>query len=163
MISGGLAGKLLIAGWYYDPLTYAPLCLLAALWQVLRARYYALRGNWVALKLCGLRLLIWVVAMACLIGAHNYYLKATQKKADALVLSLQSYRVREGRYPHSLKALVPRDISVVPVVTWSPGHLQPFRYRLQGEAGDQFMLMFDSGFRLQRTYDSITAKWTLRD
>ncbi len=162
-ISGGLAGMLLIVGWYYDPLTYAPLCLLAVLWQVLRGLYYALRRNWAALKLCGLRLLIWLIAMACLIVAHNFNLKETQKRADVLLSALQSYRAREGRFPPSLDALVPRDVAVLPLVARAPSRLQPFRYRVQGEAGDHFMLMFESGFRLQHTYDSTTAHWTLRD
>ena len=80
-----------------------------------------------------------------------------------MVSVLQSYRAREGRFPQTLDALVPRDIAVLPVVARAPSHVQPFRYRVQGEGGDKFLLMFHSGFRLQHTYDSTTAQWTLRD
>ena len=163
IVSVILAGILVTVGWYQDALVFAPLCLLAAFWQVLRAMYYALRRNGPALKLCGMRLLIWAAAMAILIAAHNYYLNTTKKSADAVVASLQIYCAREGRFPLNLEALAPRDIPAVPAATMAPGNVYPFRYRVSGDKAENFTLRFYTGFRHQHIYDSTTGKWELTD
>lgn len=163
LITAALATLLVAGGIYVDALSIAPLCLLAVVWQVLRALYYVLRRNWPALKLCGLRLLIWIAAMFALIMVHNYYLKITQQRADTLVAALQTYRAREGRFPAELEALVPRDIALVPPMVNGPGAGRPFRYRLYGDAGEKYTLIFHSGFRLQHSYDSTVMKWEVRD
>ena len=99
IITAVLATLLVATGVSIDALTFAPLGLLVVFWQILRALYYVLRRNWPALKLCGLRLLIWIAAMFVLVMVHDYYQKITQKSADTLVAALQTYRAREGRYP----------------------------------------------------------------
>ena len=163
IITAVLATLLVATGVSIDALTFAPLGLLVVFWQILRALYYVLRRNWPALKLCGLRLLIWIAAMFVLVMVHDYYQKITQKSADTLVAALQTYRAREGRYPRELDALAPRDIAQVPLTVNSPGAGRPFRYRLDGDAGERYTLSFNSGFRLQHIYDSTTKKWELRD
>jgi hypothetical protein len=163
IISVALAVVLVAIGWYQDALVFAPIGLLVVFWQVLRAIYYVLRRNRPALKLCGARALIWFAAMAILVAVHNYYLENTKENANALVASLQTYRTREGRFPDTLEALAPRDISAIPAATMAPGNAYPFRYRVTGDKADHFTLRFHTGFRHQHTYDSATGKWDLTD
>jgi hypothetical protein len=163
IFSAALAGVLVAAGWYLDALVFAPIGLLAVFWQALRAIYYVLRRNRLALKLCGIRALIWFAAMGILVAVHNYYLKSTKKSADDLVASLQTYRMREGCFPKTLEALAPRDIPAVPLAMMAPGNVYPFRYRVSGDNADKFTLRFYTGFRHQHTYDSATGKWDLTD
>jgi len=163
IISAVVAGILVAVGWYYDALVFAPLALLAVFWQVLRAGYYSLRRNGPALKLCGMRLLIWAAAMAILIAVHNTYLETTKRNADAVVASLQAYRAREGSFPQNLEVLAPRDIPTVPVATMAPDNVYPFRYRVSGDKAEDFTLRFSTGFRHQHIYDSTTGKWEVTD
>ena len=163
IISAVLAALIVAAGVWANALLYAPLCLLAALWQIVRGLYYLLRRKWPALKLCGLRLLIWIAAMFLLTAVHSYYKDITQQRGEALVTALQSYRVREGRYPRELAALAPRDIAGIPLTVQSPGEGRPFRYRLEGETGANYQLMFHTGFRWQHTYDPKVGKWVMTD
>lgn len=163
MISATLAAMLLVSGWYIGALLFAPLALLAAVWQILRALYHLLRRQWPALRLCGLRLVIWLIVLMSLIVTHDFYLKRTQAGADAIVAALQSYHVRDGHYPADLSALVPRDISIVPVVTLKPNDKQQFRYWVPEKSADKFTLTFYSGFHMSHTYDSTISRWELRD
>ena len=163
IISVVLATLIVAAGVWADALSIAPLCLLAALWQIVRGLYYLLRRQWLGLKLCGLRLLIWIAAMFLLVAVHSYYKDITQQRGDALVTALQAYRAREGRYPRDLAALAPRDITEVPLTAQSPGEGRPFRYRLDGEAGENYQLMFHTGFRWQHTFDPKVGKWVMTD
>ena len=163
IISGALACALVAVGWYHDALMFAPIGLLAVFWQTLRALYYVVRRNWPALKLCGIRVLIWFAAMAILVGVHDHYLNATKKNAEALVASLQSYRAREGHFPPDLGALAPRDIATVPQAMMAPANVYPFRYRVAGDKPDNYTLRFFTGFRHQHIYDSETGKWEVTD
>lgn len=169
MISGMLAILLVLVGWYYDALLFAPFGLLALLWQILCAIYFAVRRDRQGLKVSGVRMLIWMAAMAILITVHNQYLKNTRKNAEAVVTALQNFRAREGYYPKDLEALVPRDIAVLPKSAMSPRHVYPFQYRTvpAGEAVAEkalsFNLRFHTGFRHQHIYDSVSGQWKLTD
>jgi hypothetical protein len=175
LISAGLAGLLVIVGGYNDALMFAPIGLLALCWQVLCALGYTVRRQWLMLKLCGLRMLIWIAALAILTGVHNYYLKTTRQSAQDVVSALQGYRAREGHYPKTLEALAPRDIAVVPLWRMSPSRDYPFHYRPTGAPGTtdawgvyqgqalNYTLRYFTGFRHQHIYDSATGQWTLTD
>ena len=159
-ISAALAMVLLACAWYYDAILIAMLCVVAALWQVLRLLYYLLRWNRVGLVAGGIRLLIWVAATAGVMLAHEHYSRLTQARGAALVSALQAYRAREGRYPQNLQALAPRDIAAIPVVALAPASERKFRYRLME---NHFRLMYVSGFRMASEYDSEKAKWETLD
>ena len=146
-ISAALAMVLLACAWYYDAILIAMLCVVAALWQVLRLLYYLMRWNRVGLVAGGIRLLIWVAATAGVMLAHEHYSKLTQARGEALVSALQAYRAREGRYPQNLQAL-------------APGSERKFRYRLME---NHFRLMYVSGFRMASEYDSEKTKWETLD
>ena len=163
IISGALAGLVVVVGWYHDALVFAPVGLLAVIWQALPALYYLIRRNWPALKLCGIRVLIWIAAMAILIAVHSYYLNATKKSAEELVASLQNYRAREGHFPPDLAALAPRDIAAVPQAMMAPATVYPFRYRVAGDKPANYTLRFYTGFRHQHIYDSAAGKWKVTD
>ncbi len=167
LISAVLAGLLVIMGWFYDALMFVLLPALALIWQVLCALGYTLLRKWHMLKLCGLRMLIWLAAIMTLMFIHDYYLKSTRKSAEAVVSALQTYRAREGRYPPNLEALAPRDMAVVPLWSMSPSGAQPFRYKLVGEKeenkGENFDLRYFTGFRHQHIYESASGKWKLTD
>lgn len=159
-ISAVLAVALVGFGWHYDPIFAAMLCLLAMVWQIVRLLYYLLRWNKNGLALGGARLLIWVAAMATAIGVHDHYATRTHAGGEALVAALQAYRAREGRYPEKLEALVPRDIAAIPAMASPAGSNRRFYYRLSGE---QFHLMYVTGFRMGKEFDSGTGKWTELD
>lgn len=163
IISLALACALVAVGWYQDALVFAPIGLVAVFWQALRALYYVVRRSWRALKLCGIRVLIWIAAMVILVVVHDHYLSATKKSAEELIVSLQSYRAREGHFPPDLEALAPRDIATVPQATMAPANVYPFRYRVSGDKPDNYTLRFFTGFRHQHIYDSATGKWELTD
>ena len=129
IISAVLAGIVAACAWYYDAMPLALLCMLVAAWQLVRGLYYALRRNRDGLKVSGLRFLMWAAALASAIVAHNYYAKLTRERGDALVVALQAYRAREGRYPQNLEALAQREIAAVPGVALNPYSKQKFRYR----------------------------------
>ena len=150
MISAGLAVVLAACAWYYDAMLIAMLCVLAVLWQAPRMLYYLVRGNH------GIRLLIWVAATASAMTAFDYYGKLTRSRGDALVAALHAWHAREGGYPPTLEALVPRDIAAVPTVALLPSHEQKFRYRIIEK---HFRLMYLSGFRMGSEYDSEKRKW----
>ena len=159
-ISAALAMVLIACGWYFDATLIAMLCVAAALWQVLRLLYYLLRWNRAGLAAGGIRLLIWVAATAGVIGAYSHQFTLTQTRGEALVNALQAYRAREGRYPQNLEALAPRDIAAVPLVALSPIHEQKFRYRLMENS---FRLMFVTGIRAAKEYDSEKGTWESLD
>mgnify|MGYP003345213355 CR=1 FL=1 len=162
-ISAVLAVLLVLVGWYNDALMFAPFALLILVWQMVCALGYLVLRQWPMLKRCGLRMLIWFAAMAVLVSIHQVYLDSARKKADAVVSALQAYRAREGRYPPNLEALAPRDMAVVPPYAMSLATVRPFRYRLDGDKGENFDLRFFTGFRHQHIYESAAGKWKVTD
>ena len=175
MISMALAILLVLFGGYNDALMFAPIGLLVLFCQVLGAVYYSVRRDWRMLKVCGLRALMWIGAMAMLTVIHNYYLNLSKKSAEAVVTALTKYHAREGHYPPKLDALAPRDIAVVPQWGMSPSRDHAFHYRPTGAPGTtdawgvyegnavNYTLRFFSGFRHQHIYDSATGQWKLTD
>lgn len=160
IISAVLAIGLVGFGWYYDPMFAAMLCLLAVLWQVVRLLYYLLRWNKNGLALCGVRFVIWVAAIAAAMTVHEYYATRAHAGGEALVAALQAYRAREGRYPEKLESLAPRDIVAIPAMASPAGSNRRFYYRLSGE---HFHLMYVTGFRMGKAFDSSTGKWEVLD
>ena len=156
MVSAGLGIALAACAWYYDAMLIAMLCVLAVLWQLARLLYYLLRWNRGGLTAGGIRLLIWVAATASAMTAQDHYGKLTRARGDALVVALQAYRAREGRYPQNLEALVPRDLAAIPMVALMPSSKQKFKYRI---FENNFRLMYVAGFRMASEYDSENAKW----
>ncbi len=159
-INAALAVVLLACAWYYDAMLIAMLCVAAVLWQVLRLFYYLLRWNRAGLAAGGIRLLIWVSATTGVMMTLDHYSSLTQARGEALVQALQAYRAREGRYPQSLEALAPRDITQIPEVALAPSSGRKFHYRL---VENQFRLMYVIGFRMASEYDSEKAKWESLD
>lgn len=160
-ISAVLAAGMAVLAWYFDPLFVTLLCLVAILWQIVRLLVDLLRWNKNGLALGGVRLVIWVGAMAATIGALDYYTTRAQAGGEALVAALQAYRAREGRYPEKLEALAPRDIAAVPLMPSPPGRSErSFYYRLSGE---HFRLMYYTGIRMGKEFDSSTGKWEALD
>lgn len=160
MISAVLMLVLVAGAWYLDAVVAVMLCLLAAAWQVLRLLYYAVRRNSGALKLAGMRFLMWAVVMTGTIAAMGHYSSQARTRGDTLVAALQAHRAKEGRYPDKLEALVPRDMTAIPEVTLNPVREGKFRYRSNGNS---FRLMYVTGFRMGYEYDSETAKWEALD
>lgn len=151
----------LAAAWcFHDPQQVAVLCMLVVVWQVARALYYAVRRKVDALKICGIRFLIWVAVVIDAAAANRTYSDMTRARGDAIVAALQKYHAREGAYPKSLEALAPRDIAVIPTVALVPIRNTPFSYRSDG---DKFALMFYTGILMVSEYDSSTAQWQTRD
>lgn len=163
LISAVLASLLVIVGWYNDALMFAPFGLLALIWQIVCALGYMVLRRWHMLKRCGARMLIWLAAIAALMFIHDYYLKTTRTSAEAVLSALQAYRAREGRYPPNLEALAPRDMAVVPQWSMAPSRVQPFRYRLEGDKGENFDLRYFTGWRHQHVYESASGTWKLTD
>ena len=80
--------------------------------------------------------------------------------ADGILAALDGHRAAHGRYPERLSDLVPSELPEVPsaaplliVDRW-------FRYRRSGQG---FELSYDSGFLVERIYDSQTGRWSVRD
>ena len=80
--------------------------------------------------------------------------------ADGVLAALDDHRAAYGRYPERLGDLVPGELPEVPsaaplliVDRW-------FRYRRSGQG---FELAYDSGFLVERVYDSQTGRWSVRD
>lgn len=162
LIPTAILALVLLAGawWFYDPQVVVLLCMLAVMWQVVCALYYAARRNVGALKIRGIRFLIWIAVMIGAGIASRTYVDMTRARGDSLVAALQKYHAREGGYPASLAALVPRDIAVVPTVALVPIRSTPFDYRSDGKF---YSLMYYTGILVVSEYVSTTAEWRTRD
>ncbi|MDE0457931.1 MAG: hypothetical protein OXI15_11615 [Chromatiales bacterium] len=80
--------------------------------------------------------------------------------ADGVLAALDDHRAAYGRYPERLSDLVPGELPEVPsaaplliVDRW-------FRYRRSGQG---FELAYDSGFLVERVYDSRAGRWSVRN
>ena len=163
IISVVLAAVAAGSAWVFDVWLLAflitSLCMVAVLWNMVCLLYYAVRWNRRGLKLTVLRLVLWVAAMFAAIAAHNQFTEASRARAESLVSVLRTYHAREGRYPDTLEALVPRDLPAVPTLARGGGS-QKFRYRKQDAA---YTLSYVSGWMTMTTYDSATGKWETVD
>ena len=79
---------------------------------------------------------------------------------DGILAALNGHRAAYGRYPERLSDLVPGELPEVPsaaplliVDRW-------FRYRRSGQG---FELAYDSGFLVERVYDSRAGRWSVRN
>ena len=79
---------------------------------------------------------------------------------DGILAALDDHHATHGRYPERLSDLVPAELPEIPsaaplliVDRW-------FRYRRSGQG---FELSYDSGFLVERVYDSRTGSWSVRD
>lgn len=79
---------------------------------------------------------------------------------DGILAALNDHRAAYGRYPERLSELVPGELPEVPsaaplliVDRW-------FRYRRSGQG---FELAYDSGFLVERVYDSRAGTWSVRN
>ena len=99
-----------------------------------------------------------VFALSSVVYVTNTYM--VRDSADGVLAALDDHRAAYGRYPERLSDLVPAELPEVPsaaplliVDRW-------FRYRRSGQG---FELSYDSGFLVERVYDSQTGRWSVRD
>ena len=91
--------------------------------------------------------------------AYGTNVGMVRDSVDAIIAALHDHRAVSGRYPERLSDLVPAELPEIPsaaplliVDRW-------FRYRRSGQG---FELSYDSGFLVERVYDSQTRVWSVR-
>jgi hypothetical protein len=149
-----------LAAYFFDAMLVALLCVLLALWQIIRALYHAVSHNVGALKWDGVRFVVWVAACVGATNVHDRYITLTKERGESIVAALKTYHAREGGYPKTLDALAPRDMAAVPTVALVPASGTKFNYRSDGA---KFTLAYSPGFLMMTEYDSTTARWDTRD
>ena len=106
------------------------------------------------------RLVVYCVVFAFSSVVYVTNTGMVRDSVGGILAALDDHRAAYGRYPERLSDLVPAELSEVPsaaplliVDRW-------FRYRRSGQG---FELFYDSGFLVERVYDSRTGKWSVRD
>ena len=79
---------------------------------------------------------------------------------DTIIAALHVHRDENGRYPERLSDLVPGNLSSIPSAAPLLVVDRWFRYR-RAERG--FELSYESGFLVERVYDSETESWSVRE
>jgi hypothetical protein len=83
-------------------------------------------------------------------------------RGKQIVVALDTYYNRTGRYPEKLSDLVPLDLPQIPTTSMGFSGKTPFKYMAEENAMD-FRLSFRCPFFLFCSYTSRQKKWILED
>ena len=108
----------------------------------------------------GRRLVVYGAVFALSSVVYGANAGMVRDSAGAIIAALGEYRDQSGSYPERLSDLVPGNLPEMPSAAPLLVVDRWFRYR-RSERG--FELSYESGFLVERVYDSSTGTWSARE
>ena len=106
------------------------------------------------------RLVVYGAVFVLLSIVYGANAGMVRDSAEAIVAALREHRDENGSYPERLSDLVPGNLPEMPSAAPLLVVDRWFRYR-RSERG--FELSYESGFLVERVYDSASATWSVRE